>query len=375
MSDLSELNKVLEAQARAATRSAEEIVTLRGQILELAQKMSVRPGVPGDYGGDANNALAEMLSKDAGFEQLRSGRIRSLSIPIVGGLKNWIVSATGASQPLVPAHRDTTIVNTPHQPLRMRDILPVLPTQSNSVEFPSLGTFTNNARAQGDASPGGIEGEAFAESAFTFTLSSAAVITLGHTAVASQQILSDSAVLGQFLSNELLYGLKLVEENQILTGTGAAGTLNGLTNQATAYSRGVTNDTMLDTLAKAKTQLELSNFVADGIVLNPADFLSMATAKDTQNRYLFGDPKSNTPPSVWNVPIVVSNSMTAGKFLMGDFRQAATVWDRVDAMVELSTSHSDFFQRHLVMLKAWERITLTVQRPTAMCYGAVSHSG
>ena len=209
----------------------------------------------------------------------------------------------------------------------------------------------------------------------TFTLSSAAVVTLGHVTVASQQILDDAQVLGDFLGNELLYGLKLEEEQEILTGDGTAGTLNGLTNQATAYNRGATNDTMLDTLAKAKTQLELANFSPNGVVLAPADFLTMATAKDSQLRYLWGDPKSNTPPTVWNVPIVVSNSMTAGQFLMADFQKAGTIWDRVEAMVELSTSHSDFFQRHLIMLKAWERLTLTVQRTLAMVYGAVSHTG
>ncbi len=370
--DQSEVLKALQANAEALKRVSGEQVKLGEDVIALAQKTAITPMGGIDAPG---NGLADLITKDAGFEHLRTGRVRDLSIPIVGGLKTWIVNATGASQPLVPADRQAGIVNTPHQMLRMRDILPVLPTTSNSVEYPSLAAYTNNARAQGDASPGGIEGELFAESAFTFTLSSAAVITLGHVAVASQQVLDDAKVLGQFLSNELLYGLKLVEENQILTGNGSAGTLNGLTNNATAYSRGVTNDTMLDTLAKAKTQLELSNYVPDGVVLNPVDYLSMATAKDSQNRYIWGDPKSDTPPSVWNVPIVVSNSMTQGRFLMGDFRQAATVWDRVDAMVELSTSHSDFFQRHLVMLKAWERITLTVQRSTAMVYGAVSHAG
>lgn len=369
--EMKELNAALQ---KAFEAMGEQTKVMRAEILELQQKGAYKPG---GYESKDLNALAEMVTKDAGFEQLRTGRIRDLKIPITGGFKNWIVNASGASQPLVPADRDKNIVFPANQPLRIRDLIPVLQTSSNSVEYPSEASYTNAAAPQGGpTSPiGAGESELFAESAFTFTLSSAAVITLGHVAIASQQILDDAQVLGQFLTNRLLYGLKLVEEAEILTGTGAAGALNGLNNQAAAFTGGATNQTLLDTLAKAKTQLELSNYTPDGVVLSPTDFLTMATAKDSQNRYLWGDPKANTPPSVWNVPIVVSNSQTIGRFLMADFKQACTIWDRSEAMVEFSTSHSDFFQRHLVMLKCWERLTLTVPRTTAMVYGLTQTAG
>jgi HK97 family phage major capsid protein len=359
-------------------RQKEEFADLRAQVIELAQRGGTKASDPAAVGASMGARLADQICNDAGFKQFREGRVRQLSIPLNEGLgfrNSTLTNVPGASQPLVPAHREGSIVFIAHQPLRMRDLLPVRTTRSNSVEFPQQSVYQNNARPQGDSSPGGVEGEAFAESSMSFTLASAPVVTLGHTVSASQQILDDAQVLGQFLSNELLYGLKLEEEEEILLGDGSAGMLNGLVEQATAYNRGATNDSMIDSLAKAKLQLELANYVPSGVVLNPMDFLSMATAKDSQSRYLWGDPKSNNPPTVWNIPIVISNSMTAGRFLMADFVQAATIWDRTDAMVEFSTGYQDYFARHLVMVKCWERLTLTVQRPTAMVFGATSHAG
>src|SRR6185503_16067245 len=109
-----------------------------------------------------------------------------------------------------------------------RDLIPQVRTDSNLIEFTSEATYTNNARPQGDASPGGIEGETFAESALTFTLSNSAVVTIGHWIPASRQVLSDAGLLQGHISTRLLYGLKLEEEEELLTGNGSAGTLNGI---------------------------------------------------------------------------------------------------------------------------------------------------
>ncbi len=352
---------------------------IRGQdamLLELAQKMGHKP--IGNGGGNLTPShVADVIQKSAEFQALCAGRVREVVVPIEGGLqlKNTVVNASGASQPLVPADRLPGIIGTALQPLRLRDVIPANTTQSNSVEFAQLSAYTSNARPQGDASPGGVEGEAFAESAMTFALSSAAVVTIGHWLGASQQVLADAQVLADFIQTYLLYGLKLEEEHEILTGDGTAGKINGINNQAALFTGGATNQTLLDTLSKAKLQLANSNFVADAVILHPNDFQTLESLKDSQNRYLLSDPAAATQPRVWGIPIIVSPSQTAGKFTMGAFAQAARIWDRQEAAVEFSTGYQDYFVRHLVAIKAWERVTLTVYRPTAIIYGSTSYAG
>ena len=209
----------------------------------------------------------------------------------------------------------------------------------------------------------------------TFTLSNAAVTTLGHWIPASRQVLSDAQMLQGHISTRLIYGLKLVEETQMLTGTGAAGALNGLNNQAAAYSRGVTNDTMLDTLLKAMLQVSLSNYEASGYVLHPVDWYTAMLLKDTTNRYLFSNPQDMVQPRIWAKPVVASQTMTQGKFLCGAFNLGAQIWDREGSTVRISENVASHFIQNMVAILAEERLALTVYRTTAFVYGNTSHAG
>jgi HK97 family phage major capsid protein len=279
-------------------------------------------------------------------------------------------------QPLVPAQRVPGIITPAEQRLYIRDLLPQARASSNLIEFASESAFTNNARPQGDTSPVGAgEGEQKAESAFTFALSNAPVVTIAHWVPASRQVLSDAAMLQGHLSGRLLYGLKLEEEQEMLTGTGAAGELNGLNNQAAAYNRGVTNDTILDTLLKAQLQVSLSNYEASAYVLHPIDWFAAMLLKDTQNRYLFSDPQSMVQPRVWAKPVVASQTQTQGRFLCGAFSLGAQIWDKEDATVRISENVNDHFIRNMVAILAEERLALTVYRSTAFVYGNTSHAG
>ena len=61
--------------------------------------------------------------------------------------------------------------------------------------------------------------------------------------------------------------------------------------------------------------------------------------------------------------------MPRSQFLVGAFRQAAAIWDRADATMEVSREHSDFFTRNLVAILVEERLGLTVFHEDALCYG------
>lgn len=373
---LTELNK-------GRKEISDEVIALRTQIVELAQKMQVMPS-----GGNniEHKTLHEIvLASPQWQEASKKTGAKTMDDVLIGNphtllaaleQKTQIINATGASQPLVPAHR-TEFIAPAERRFYMRSLIPASPTSSNVIEFASEASFTNNARPQGDVSPTGSgEGELKAESAMTFTLSSANVVTIGHWIPASRQVLSDAKMLQAHLNHRLLYGLKLKEETDILTGTGGANTLNGLNNQATAYNRGSTNDTMLDTLLKAILQVSLSDYEASGFVLNPVNWVeSVLTAKDTTNRYIFADPHNMERPRVWGLPVVATNTMTAGRFLAGAFDMAAQIWDREDATVRVSENVNDHFIRNMVAILVEERIALTVYRPLALVYGTTSHLG
>jgi HK97 family phage major capsid protein len=61
--------------------------------------------------------------------------------------------------------------------------------------------------------------------------------------------------------------------------------------------------------------------------------------------------------------------MTVDTLLVGNFRAAATIYDRWMPRVEVSTKHSDFFTRNLVAILVEERLGLAVKQPLALVMG------
>lgn len=347
------------AMEKLADKSAE----LTEKCLEIERRIS--DGFQNAQKAQAETA-GELLIKSDSFKAMAEGRSKFARVE----LKTAIVNAAGQNQPLVPSDRLVGIVNNPNRLLTIRDALPVGRTASNLVEFTKENVYTNNAAAQYD-SPN-RENVTKPESGITFTLASAAVVTLAHFIPVSRQVLDDAPQLESYVNSRLVYGLKLEEEDQLLNGAGTSGNLSGLLNAGnfTAYTRAVTGDSKLDTLRRAITQAQLSEYMADTIVINPADWESIELLKATDNQYVWSNPVAMAGPQIWGKRVIPTNSIAAGTFLVGAFGMGAQVWDRMDAAVQISFEDGDNFKKNMATLLAEERLALTVYRPSAFISGS-----
>jgi len=340
---------------------------LRDRLVEAEQKLAAR-GPQGDP--EKVKSVVEIITESVEYKAAqKQGRMDPVEVKSFHS-KAAILNATGQNQPLVPSQRLEGVISPAEQRLFIRDLIPQAVTTSNLIEFARETAFTNSAAPQGSgSSPAETEGQPKAESALSFDLANSPVITLAHWVPASRQVLSDASMLQGHISGRLLYGLKLVEEQNLLTANGTAGQLTGLNSSAAAYNRGSTGDTILDTLLKAMLQVSLSNYEASAYVLHPTDWFSAMLLKDTQGRYLFSDPQSMVQPRVWSKPVVASQTQTQGKFLCGAFNLGAQIWDREDATVRISENVNDHFIRNMVAILAEERLALTIYRASAFVYG------
>lgn len=292
-------------------------------------------------------------------------------VPIVER-KTTITSATvGSSTPgiLVPM-RIPGIVKPPVEQVRVRDLIPFGTTTNNAVEYVKENVFTNAASPQ-------TEGSDKAESALTFTIAHAHVITIAHWIPATRQILDDFAQLQAYIDVRLMDGLAAEEDEQLLTGDGVGLTLSGLTHEATAYAGtyAAASDTRLDKLNHALAELEASSYRADGMILNPVDLRIIQVIKTNEGganlgSYILGGPGTGMPASIWGLPVAVTTAMPVGYFLVGAFRSYCMGFDRMQARIDISTEHEDYFVKNLVAIRAEERITLAVFKGAAFRYGS-----
>ena len=135
-------------------------------------------------------------------------------------------------------------------------------------------------------------------------------------------------------------------------------------------------DTRLDKLNHAILQLETLELQADGIILHPSDWRAIQLQKTEEGganlgAYLLGSPTTDAGiPNLWGKLLSITTAMPKGHFLVGAFQRGTAVYDRMQAVVEVSDSHSDWFTRNLLCLRAEERLALVVTNRDCLTYGA-----
>jgi HK97 family phage major capsid protein len=176
--------------------------------------------------------------------------------------------------------------------------------------------------------------------------------------------------LQSLIDAELTYAVAYAVEQQLLTGDGTGNNLTGLIPAATAYSAPFTPTApqQLDTLLLARAQLAAADLTATSVVLNPIDWFQMLTLKNSQENYLGQGPFGTGPDRIWGLDVVQSNSMPEDSFLMLAGR-AATIYDRQDLTVEVSTEHADFWTRNLCAVRAETRLALAITQPEGLVLG------
>lgn len=377
---LKEIGDDLKAQAENAQKelkknadlseetklSVDKLLTTQGELqarLQAAEQKLVE--VEGKGSDEPNRVLSlgNYVTQSEKFEGVDWNVTSKLSI----GINAAITSLDSSAGSLIIPDRRPGIVGMPQRRLTIRDLIAPGRTGSNMIEYVKETGFTNNA-APVSENPTNEK----PESDIDFELVQSGVKTIAHLVRASKQILDDAAQLSSYIDARLRYGLQLKEELQLLKGSGAGNNLNGIYTQATAYANpGVTvqNQTWIDQLRLALLQAELAEYYADGIVLSPIDWAAIELTKDSQNQYILANPFGLAMPMLWSRPVVATQSMDAGDFLVGAFQLGAQVYDREDANVVISTEDKDNFSKNMITIRAEERLALAVYRPEAFVKG------
>ncbi len=282
-----------------------------------------------------------------------------LTVPGVTG------TTTSLSNSLIASDRQG-IVNLPDRGLRVRDLITPGQTSSNSIEYPVETLFTNAAApvAEGARKP---------ESTLAFDMKNTGVKTIAHIFKGSRQLLDDAVGLVSYIDGRARYGLRFAEEAQLLYGNGAGQNLSGIIPQASAYAAPFTptSETPIDRLRLAILQATLALYPATGIVLNDTDWARIEMTKDTQGRYIIGNPQGQISPTLWGLPVATTLAMNVNQFVVGAWRMGAQIFDRMAIEVLLSTENEDDFVKNMITIRAEERLALAVYRPQAFVQGAL----
>lgn len=341
----------------AQDKLQQKLEALETRNHDLEQKLANR----GVGGGDKPKSMGQQVVET---EDLKSFVTRGAKGTLTVKVNQAITSGNTSAGDLIWSDRETAIVGMPRRQMTIRQLLSQSRTTSNLIEYAKMVTRTNNARPV-------TEGAEKPESNYVWDRDDAPVRTIAHFVHVSRQALDDAAQLQGEIDGELRYGLDLVEETQLLKGDGTGQNLSGLVSEATSYSGAfvVTGETSIDRLRLALLQASLAEYPADGIVLHPTDWARIELTKDGESRYIFANVIQLAGPQLWGRPVVSTQSLDVDKFLVGAFRAAATIYDRMDAEVAISSEDRDNFIKNMLTIRAEKRLALAIKRPAALIYG------
>ena len=252
-------------------------------------------------------------------------------------------------------------------------------TDQNSFAYMEETTFTNAAAEQ-------AEEATTAEGTLDFTEKTASIRKIGVFLPVTEELLADVQGIQGYVNSRLGTMMKLRLDGQIMDGDGSAPNLGGLLNtsginsfQYGSYSGELAR---LGQIYQAITEIRKDAFVEpDAIIMHPSDWYDIVTSvTDIQTTssgaaaknplfMVAGGFGADVAPRIWGLPVVTTTAVSAGTQMVGRFGggEAAHLVMRQGIDLAVSDSHSDFFLKGKLAIRATMRVGLVVYRPTAFC--------
>lgn len=196
------------------------------------------------------------------------------------------------------------------------------------------------------------------------------IATIAHIMYVHKNTLDDEPRIRGILDRDMIDGVKMAEDEQILWGDGVGDNLTGLMNTdgIQAYA-GLATDKRSAQIRRAATRAILAYFQPTGVVMHPFDWENVELETDANGAYTVAVSVAvGGEKRVWRLAVTDSPAMRQGDALVGAFGTGAKLYDREQVNVQVSTENRDMFERNAYTLRAEERLGLVVDRPESFVH-------
>jgi HK97 family phage major capsid protein len=254
-------------------------------------------------------------------------------------------------------------------PRRILDVITKGTTSLPWFQYRQIVTKVNNASLVNEAltstgtdAAGGLK----PLSTLTTTTAEAKAYTYADGLEITNQELSDDGIMSSIINSMLTENLDILTEDILLNGAGTADEPAGILATTGVLTQAFATD-VPTTLRKSITKLiTTSGATITGVLLNPADDEAFDLLKDTTGRYLGFGPFTSGPGSVWGIERIVSQSITPGQAIIGDFRTIQLL-QLEPLAIEAFNQHKDYAQRNLVYIRAEKRAVQLIRNAAKLC--------
>jgi hypothetical protein len=338
----------------------------------------------GQRGGEVKSVAQEFMGSDV-FMQMKAADFRQggtfkmeRGIPDLARASQIkdVYSAMGGdvSIPSLGQAQALPFTERTLRPGRVRDLFPAERTQAAMLYGIRETGYTNRARtvaertaADGTAATGGVT-DVFGlkpKSELTIVPVTYPIATIAHIMYVHRNTLNDEPRLRGILDRDMIDGVKMAEDEQILWGDGVGENLTGLMNTTGVQNyTGLSSDPRSAQVRRAATRSILAYFQPTGVVLHPLDWENIELERDANGAYTVAVSVAvGGEKRVWRLAVSDTPAMQQGRALIGAFGTGAKLYDREEVNIQISTENRDLFERNAYTLRAEERLGIVVDRP------------
>jgi HK97 family phage major capsid protein len=234
------------------------------------------------------------------------------------------------------------------RPGRIRDLFPAEETTANVLYGIRETGFTNNAAvvperraADGTSAPTGGPTDVFGlkpRSTLSFVPVTYPLATIAHVIYVHKQTLMDEPRMRGLIDRDLVDGIKMVEDEQILYGNGVGDNLTGIINTSGVQTyTGDAADPLSAQIRRGITRAILAYFPPTGLVLHPLDWENLELERDDNGAYrLAVNIAIGGEKRVWRINLIETPAINEGQYLMGAFGIGAKLYDRYQVNIAVN---------------------------------------
>ena len=299
--------------------------------------------------------------------------------------------------------------------LHVSDLISSIPVTTPDLSYLTESVAVNNAAAV-------AENALYPFSSEQFSRVYEQVGKIANAATLTDEVIKDAPQLFSFVQGRLLEGIARQEEVQILAGSGYPG-VNGLLNRSTGFTKpqtitastnvgfpqsgtngafvqqqviasltygrripGTTGQyptavTIAEGIFQSLIDIQLAVFsTPNAILMHPADWAIVRLGKDVNGQYFGGSffnqnysgaasqgsQVIDIGKSLWNIPVVTTQSLPQGTVLVGYFDSSTIQTARREGInLQMSNANGTDFVNGRITVRAEERLGLLVYRPSA----------
>ncbi|WP_411815620.1 HK97 family phage prohead protease [Gordonia sp. SND2] len=178
-------------------------------------------------------------------------------------------------------------------------------------------------------------------------------------------VLSDAPQLTRFLQEELVYGLDVAIQAQLLTGDGTGANQTGILETSGVQIQAFDTSAIVS-IRKALTKAEAAGYAPSVAVMSPADWEAIELTATSDDAVAFrGVPIDLLERKLWGLRVVLSTELPAKTAIVLDPSSVSV--DTLGGLdIEWSTESGDLFSKNQVQARVETRIGVSVYAPASI---------